>query len=236
MDSHASHRLRRLRERLGLSMEDFAKALGYKGQSSVQRYEDPDQYPDGSLPPRFIAKLLDYLPGKGQPPVTVDEVTSLGGEFLRQVAGGSVPKPAGAVSVGNADPQALIPIFGQAVAGEDGVFEFSGEPVDHLPAPTALAGVSDAYGVYVQGDSMEPRYFAGEIVYVHPRRPPTRGCFVVVQLRPEADGGSPPAYVKRFMSWGSRELVLEQFNPAKELRFTSDRVLAVHRIVMSGDG
>jgi hypothetical protein len=38
-----------IRERSGLSMDDLAKLMGYKGQSSIQRYLSPD-YSKGFRP------------------------------------------------------------------------------------------------------------------------------------------------------------------------------------------
>src|SRR5262249_62124083 len=103
-----------------------------------------------------------------------------------------------------------------------------------LPPPS-LEGVPDAYAVYVVGDSMEPRYFAGEAVFVNPRLPVRRGDFVVAQVA--ADESEPPhAYIKRFVAREARSLKLEQFNPRKTLEFPISRVISVHRIIMGGDG
>ena len=90
-----------------------------------------------------------------------------------------------------------------------------------------------AYAVYVSGDSMEPRYFDGEIVYVNPAKRVRRGDFVVAQIQP---GEHAPrlAYVKRFLRWNAHELVLSQYNPEKELRFEAGHVVSVHLAVMGG--
>jgi phage repressor protein C with HTH and peptisase S24 domain len=82
---------------------------------------------------------------------------------------------------------------------------------------------------------MEPRYFAGEAVFVNPRLPVRRGDFVVAQIAVD-DGEPPHAYVKRFVARDARTLRLEQFNPKKTLAFPVARVISVHRIIMGGDG
>ena len=57
---------------------------------------------------------------------------------------------------------------------------------------------------------------------------------MIVQIRhPKAE--VPLAYVKRFIRWNSEELVLEQFNPAKELRFAAADVVTVHYIALAGN-
>ena len=130
---------------------------------------------------------------------------------------------------------ARIPAYGQAVGGRDGEFILNGNRIVDVLAPPSLQGVPDAYAVYVVGDSMEPRYFAGEAVFVNPRLPVRRGDFVVAQIAVEP-GEPPHAYVKRFVARDARMLRLEQFNPKKTLQFPVGRVISVHRIIMGGDG
>jgi len=130
---------------------------------------------------------------------------------------------------------ARIPAYGQAVGGRDGEFILNGNRIVDVLAPPSLLGVPDAYAVYVVGDSMEPRYFAGEAVFVNPRLPVRRGDFVVAQIAVE-DGEPPHAYIKRFVARDARTLRLEQFHPKKTLEFPVGRVISVHRIIMGGNG
>lgn len=127
-----------------------------------------------------------------------------------------------------------IPVYGHALGGKDGEFILSGNEVSEVLAPPSLLHIPDAYAVYVVGNSMEPRYFAGETVFVNPRLPISRGAFVVAQIS-SAQGEVPLAYVKRFVSQDSRRLRLEQYNPKKVLEFSVSTVVTVHRIVMSGE-
>ena len=94
--------------------------------------------------------------------------------------------------------------------------------------------------------SMEPRYYAGEAVFLNPHLPVRQGDFVVAQIGGEYEGDDVGAYVKRFVSMNSSELILEQFTPREDadageserdrflLRFPRNRVIAVHKIIMSG--
>ncbi len=126
-------------------------------------------------------------------------------------------------------------MYGHAVGGRDGEFILNGNQVTEVLAPATLSKVAGAYAVYVVGNSMEPRFFAGEAVYVNPRLPISRGAFVVAQIA-TGDDGVPHAYVKRFVSQDARRLRLEQYNPKKLLEFPTAKVVSVHRIIMSGDG
>jgi len=128
----------------------------------------------------------------------------------------------------------LMPVYGHARGGEDGFFEMNGQVVDRVPWPPELENVPDAYAVYVVGDSMEPRYFPGEIVYVHPTKPVRKDDFVVVQI--EVDERGPPlGFVKRFLRYTSTDLILTQFNPKEEVRFPRAQVRSVHRIIRGGE-
>ncbi|MFC4172667.1 XRE family transcriptional regulator [Microvirga sp. GCM10011540] len=130
--------------------------------------------------------------------------------------------------------QDRVPVYGLAIGGTDGRFEFNGQIVDQVFRPPVLANVANAYAVFVSGDSMEPRYFAGETVYVHPGKPVRKGHFVVVQIR--GDEGQPPhGYVKQFVAWTPSRLVLRQYNPDEEMEFDRNDVISVHRIVFSGE-
>jgi phage repressor protein C with HTH and peptisase S24 domain len=126
-----------------------------------------------------------------------------------------------------------IPLYGHAVGGEDGEFVLNGQELDHITAPPGLSATRGAYAVTVAGDSMSPRYEDGETVYVDPGKRVGRGNYVVAQV--EYDSSKPPlAYIKKFVSHNAKELVLEQFNPPKVLRFPHENVVSVHFIVLGG--
>lgn len=131
-----------------------------------------------------------------------------------------------------------LPVMGTVVAGSDGMFVMNGQVHDYIERPPSLQGVTSAYAVYVADTSMVPRYFPGETLHVHPGRAITPGddTFVVVQIKPEADGEAPRALVKRYLRQTPDTLVLEQFNPQRELVFPMDQVESIHLIIWSGRG
>ncbi len=121
-----------------------------------------------------------------------------------------------------------IPVYGAAQGGTGFDVTDVATPVDMLPTPHYVANANDAYGVFVVGESMEPRFIEGEIVIVHPGKPARRGDWVVVQLQA---GDEQHAIVKRFKSMSSDHIILEQLNPAQEVRFVRGDVIALHKIV-----
>lgn len=56
----------------------------------------------------------------------------------------------------------------------------SATPIDWTARHPAQAGMRSAFALYVPDDRMAPRYFTGEIVYVHPHRPPAAPQDVVI--------------------------------------------------------
>lgn len=127
-----------------------------------------------------------------------------------------------------------IPVFGQAVGGVDGEFIMNGNILYEVMAPPVISHISKAYAVAVSGESMYPRYEDGEVCFVDPTRRVKKGDYVVAQIKTE-EHGLLLAYVKKFIRWNSEELILEQFNPAKELRFDARTVYSVHYIALAGN-
>ncbi len=231
--SEAAHqRLRRAREQAGYARaSDAARAMGVE-EPTYLGHENGSRGLSRVAPryARFFGVSLDWLiDGRGafEPGAGVAAPGAAGPPLAAP--------PRNAEIGGPARFDARIPAYGQAVGGRDGEFILNGNRIIDILAPPSLQGVPDAYAVYVVGDSMEPRYFAGEAVFVNPRLPVRRGDFVVAQIAVE-DGEPPHAYIKRFVARDARMLRLEQFNPRKALEFPVGRVISVHRIIMGGDG
>jgi hypothetical protein len=144
-----------------------------------------------------------------------------------------------------------LPIYGTAL-GHDLRFDGDGtllveqtmleltEPIRHVQRPAGLAGAKTAYAVYIQGDSMSPRYEPGELAVVDPRKPPSPGDDVIVQLigDEERTGEATPvacALIKRLVRRSASYIELRQFNPPLTFRVEMDRVVSVHRVMPIGD-
>jgi len=130
-----------------------------------------------------------------------------------------------------------LPVRGVAAAGTDALFITNGEPHDWLLRPAVLTGVNEAYAVIAAGSSMEPRYFDGEVVFVHPGRRVAPGphTFVVVQFFPQEEGEAPKAVIKKYERQTGKELILSEYNPPEELRFPIETVKSIHLIVNPGE-
>ncbi|WP_457659549.1 LexA family transcriptional regulator [Sinorhizobium medicae] len=156
---------------------------------------------------------------------------------FREVRSGVEPNATiGAETTIERHKKKLLPVLGEAVGGEDGEYIFNGSVLDYVDCPPSLENVPNAYAVYIDGESMVPRFRPGETVWVHPTKPPRRGDDVVVQIhRDEEDEGAPPrGFVKEFVGWTANKLVLRQYNPDKKIEFTRQQVVSAHPIILAG--
>jgi phage repressor protein C with HTH and peptisase S24 domain len=219
MDSARNLIVSRVAE-LGLSLADLSLQAG-KNHAYFQ------QFIKRGVP----ARLPEEVRGR------VAEILKIDERQLKVAGSESSPSfvPPNATVGGGVKFATWIPVYGHAVGGKDGEFILNGNQVTEVLAPASLSSVPGAYAVYVVGDSMEPRYFAGETVFINPRLPVSRGAFVVAQIA-GGDDNAPHAYVKRFVSQDAKRLRLEQLNPRKFLDFPASKVVSVHRIILSGDG
>ncbi len=119
--------------------------------------------------------------------------------------------------------------MGAVKGGAEGFYFNEGEAKEFVVRPPAMGGVSNAFALYVDGESMEPRYYAGEMLYVNPNRPITRDCFVAVEM------GDGQGLIKQFVRRNDDHLVLAQFNPPKEIRLPVAQVKRVYRNTRSGE-
>jgi phage repressor protein C with HTH and peptisase S24 domain len=207
------NRIRELRRGAGLTLQRLADLVGTTAQQ-INRLERGDR--------RLTTEWMERIAG-GLEVHPAELIDAAAGAAPRGAGGGPGADAAGAFTAGARD----LPVYGTARGGSDALLFNDGEILERLPRPELLSGATQAYAVYMTGDSMEPRYEALELLYVNPARPVTRGCYVVVQKR------NGEAIVKRLVSRNDHELVLSQLNPPLELRIPAVEVVAVHRVVGS---
>lgn len=209
------NRIRELRIARGLSQEDLAQAIG-RQKALVSKLENGkiklnQQYMEllaGALS-CALADLLVPAGAKGKP------------------AQRPVKLPRGG-ALHSAAARPFVPVYGPAAASKpDKVLITEEFIVDRKPTPQELDNVRDAFIMYVAGDSMFPRYKYGEMVSVHPYRPPSIGhdCVLVY-----ADGN---AIVKEFMGETEDKAgwKLRQYNPEKILKVKKTDARAIYAVV-----
>lgn len=204
----------------GKTQDDLAQALGIH-RSNVSKMVNGKQ----DIPPHYYATITAFI-GKQPPYFSVPEVDA-------PIA----PRPAPNASFPpryQKFPDETVPVMGQTVGGPNGKFVLNGQEVARVFCPPDLAGIEGAYAVQVYGTSMEPKFEAGETVWLHPYAPVRSGDYVVAQILGE-EGEPPESYIKQFISKSSKVLRLKQFNPEEgestDMEFDADKVFSVHKIV-----
>lgn len=124
-----------------------------------------------------------------------------------------------------------IPVYGSAVGGEDADFEMNGDVIDRVRRPPGLAAARNAFALYVVGVSMSPRYDEGDLIFIHPGKPPVPGCDVVVELKAVDEFGRHKALLKTYRGKTPTRLLLSQLNPSGPLELDLGEVRQVLRVM-----
>jgi phage repressor protein C with HTH and peptisase S24 domain len=217
--SPAARRLKQLREEAGLAMREVAEALDWP-LTRYQHYED--RYRRAHLPLDFMRALAPIFESRGVPAAELLALAGLADSEIPRSA--RQRRMASSAVAGGAVGSRDLPVLGAVKGGAEGFYFNEGEAKEYLVRPPTLDGVANGFALYVEGESMEPRYFAGEILYVNPNRPITRNCFVAVEL---ADG---QGMIKQFLRRSDEHVMLHQFNPPKDIRVPVENVKRIYRI------
>lgn len=119
-----------------------------------------------------------------------------------------------------------------SVEVEETLYE-AGQIIDYVRRPPGIEARKDVFAVEFQGESMAPRYEPGDLGYVDPRRSPSIGDYVLVQLNEHHEEHTEvvAALVKRLVRRGADWIELEQFNPPATFRVEKARIHSVLRII-----
>jgi phage repressor protein C with HTH and peptisase S24 domain len=206
--------LRRRRQALGLSQPQLARLVGVS-QQAIQKVEAGE-----TRRPRFIVELAGAL--------GVDPTALAQGRLEERSSASTLPaanaRGAQSVSGGQRD----LPVYASAQAGPDGMM-VTYEPIEWIERPAPLAGVPNAFAMYVVNDSMEPRYHQGDLLLIHPQRPVRRGRDVLLIKASEEAGHE--AFVKELVSIDERRVVLRQLNPERRFEIERSLVQGLHLVI-----
>lgn len=220
-----------IRERLhssGKSQREFARVLGID-PSGVSRLLDGKR----KLKADEMRTVRAFF-------ANPDAVEGAAGAGIRPVRGGGEDEPRVRRSVPGPRPRsrlsADIPIYGSILRDRPPFFDLSGgPPAEYRACPAQLIGVAGAFGLFVPDDGLAPRMRAGEVIYVHPHKPPVAGTDVVVRLR------SPAGRIAVLRCRGGDERVV-RFGPVttsrpperheKTLDLERGEILQIGRIVL----
>lgn len=159
-------------------------------------------------------------------PTNVDYKPDGRTQILRRLSDISLQPLAGAPG---APETQMVPVYGYAAGSlQNGLNLSNGEVVDWVARHPAQIGISNAFAVYVFSDSMEPRYYRGELVYVHPGRPAEAGRDCIIEMK------NGDAYIKRFVRQTEEKIRVAQLNPPEEKEISKADIKTVYAVVGRG--
>jgi SOS-response transcriptional repressor LexA len=175
-----SERLKTARARLGLTQQGLAELTGFS-LSAIGNWESSQNLPGPAKLGQLAKKLgvsIDYL--LGNEPAASGRLPGL---EIRQV-----------------------PIVSWAQAGDLVAYSDLDAAWHEYTATTCRD--ENCFAVTISGDSMEPKYAAGDIAIVMPNVEPRNGCLVVCKLKNEG------VFFKLFHQAGdNRKIRLSSYNP-----------------------
>lgn len=183
-----SDRIRARRIELDMSQDELAQKLGYKSRSSINKLEAGLQ----DLPlskVEEIASILDTTPGY----------------LMGWDDTATVPSA----------PAVRIPVYGNVAAGIPitAITDFTSEdPDDWEEIPAQMAQGGEYFALRIQGDSMEPRIWKGDVVIVRLQEQVDSGDIAIVCINGQ------DATCKR-VRYTDAGMMLISTNPAYEPMF-----------------
>ncbi len=125
-----------------------------------------------------------------------------------------------------------IPVKGTAAGSMDGkgAFQLSDDVIDYVARAPGIAKARDIYALYVVGESMEPRFNAGDLIFVNPHKPVRVNDVVVIQ-EPNSQNGHPASFIKIFKRRTEKGIVTEQLNPKATITFTNEANPIMHKVL-----
>lgn len=118
----------------------------------------------------------------------------------------------------------VIPLRSAGRGGDEQEMFLADGPIGYVPRPQVLRGVNGAYGVYLVGDSMVPRYYPGCTLWVNPFLMPRAHSGVICVKKNDA------VMVKEFVRRERGQVVLRQFNPPLEIFVPEAEIAELHVI------
>ena len=124
--------------------------------------------------------------------------------------------------------QNAVPVFGIEQKDGGGILLDHDKPVDWVSRHPSQNGLDGAFAFYIFADDMQPRYFPGELVYLHPGRPPARNRDCLIKFN---DG---QALVRTFLQRDGQNIVVRQYNLPNDTTISMDGVEAIYSVLGRG--
>ncbi|MVA17448.1 XRE family transcriptional regulator [Agrobacterium vitis] len=227
MTESIQQRISKLIQSTGKGPQWVSKEIGLDKETLPKLLRKPDQVPSMRTI-AALAKFFDVTEQFIMHGKVGDEVQAL----KEQDAG---QPEVSSVQATTSIPQTMamdVPVMGTAAGSlVRGAFKLEPGVVDYVRRPPALMGARDIYALYVEGSSMEPQFFPGDLIYLNPHRPARAGDVVVVQSK-TSDHIDVEASLGIFLRKTENHVIIGKHNPAKsEVSLPREFVVSIHRVL-----
>ncbi|NMN73883.1 phage repressor protein C with HTH and peptisase S24 domain [Rhizobium sp. 57MFTsu3.2] len=128
-----------------------------------------------------------------------------------------------------------VPVRGTAAGSHlGGAFQITSDTIDFVRRPPALINVVNLYSLYVEGSSMEPQYSPGDLIFIHPDKPPRLGDAVVIQCQVDAEGHA-EATIGILSRRSAEKVTIRKHNPPAEIDLPRETVVTIHKVLTNNE-
>ena len=156
---------------------------------------------------------------------------STGGTYIppTEIYGSGQPARQMSAQLSTVNNSGPVPVFGR----QDETIEMrinleDDEPIDWVVRHPSQNGLANAFAVYVFSSDMKPRYFPGELVYLHPVRPPEVGRDCLIKT---VDG---QILLRRYIDREGQNFHMRQFNPPQDDIIKKKDILKIYNVIGRG--
>jgi len=224
MEKTVVERLKDIIAAQGLTPEAAAAKCGLERSYFRKLFERPDAAPRGNTLAKISAGLgvsIEEILGATAAPNKTVQPTELRRADAEAPAFGLLAKD--------------VPVLGTAAGSHiRGAFQLSNDPVDYVRRPASLMNARKVYSLYIEGTSMEPQYWPGDLIFVHPDKPPRAGDAVIVQCRNGTDD-SMEATIGIYARMTGEKFVIRKHNPGAEIEILRTTIIAVHKVLTNNE-
>lgn len=100
--------------------------------------------------------------------------------------------------------------------------------IDWVPRHPAQFGINGAFALYAPDDDMAPRYFKGELIYLHPYRPAGVARDIAVE------NGEKKFLIRRVVKMDDTAVRVERYSPARTETLTMTKELRLYVVIGRG--
>ena len=207
----------------GKTQRELAAGVGLD-PSAVSRLLDGRRRLRADEIPKFRAFFEQTAPHTTNPPSRPSSSTTADDAQVPWLPSKKQSRPGPRPRERAAEP---IAVLGPLRRLRGGLFELGEIVTEYRARPPQLIGVPGAFALCIPDDGLEPRYSVGEVIYVHPHKPPLLRSWIVLRWQQPAGRLA----IGRLIDMDETKIRLE--DPKHRQTFDRAEIAQIGRIIAS---